>query len=226
MSRFLSLILLALAWVVVCVLSSGCTAPAEPLETPGLPQVNGSAYIVSCPPGAEVYVDNEFRGISPVTVTAIPAGSHRIGLRSDGYKSWSQNSTIDSEDETTIVAMLDATDDTLSIPVPTTSAVKAEPQIHTDGYWTYPQGRETTENPVPLIVHTEAFNTGSAGAKIVTVSANFYYQGRMICWNTLYLGSLAAGGHVSRDSLVSCTLPSQLSDTSFELRFENIIVTG
>lgn len=224
MSRFLSLILLALAWVIVCVISSGCTSPAEPYQTPGLSQGNGSAYIASCPAGAEVYIDNEFRGISPVIITAIPAGNHSIRLCSDGYKSWMQTSTIDSEDEITIVATLDAIDDTSSIPVPTTSAVKTVPQIHMDGYWTYPSGRDRTGNPVPLIVHTEAFNTGTRDAREVRTSGNFYYGGRMICHDTIYLGSLAKGGHMSRDTMVFCTLPSPLTDTDLEVRFENTVI--
>ncbi len=100
----------------------------------------------------------------------------------------------------------------------------AEPEIHVEGYWEYPQGRVTTENPIPLIVHTEAFNTGAAGAREVSVSANFYYQGRMACWNTLSLGTLAGGGHVSRDSIVSCTLPLPISEENLELKFENIAI--
>jgi len=58
----------------------------------------------------------------------------------------------------------------------------------------------------------------------VTVSANFYYDGRMICWNTVYLGTLAAGGHVSRDNQFSCTLPSSMSDQDLEVRFENVVI--
>lgn len=115
--------------------------------------------------------------------------------------------------------------------IPSTPAVtvtivakKGAPEIHVDGYWTYPQGRDTTENPVPLIVHTEAFNTGTEDAREVRTSANFYYGSRMICYNTIYLGTLAEGGHVSRDSLVTCTLPSQFTDAKLEVRFENTAI--
>ncbi len=93
-----------------------------------------------------------------------------------------------------------------------------------DGYWEYPQGRVTTENPVPLVVHIEAFNTGSVTASDVTVSANFYCRGRMVCWSTVDLGTLAGGGHVSRDSLVSCSLPQPITESSLDLKFENIVI--
>jgi hypothetical protein len=119
------------------------------------------------------------------------------------------------------------------LPVSSTQPVTAAattpqpggPQIHVDGYWTYPQGRSTSTNPVPLLVHTEAFNVGTSGAREVTASADFWYQGRMVCWNTVYLGTLAAGGHVSTDTLVSCTLPSSFADPDLEVRFENVAVT-
>jgi hypothetical protein len=98
------------------------------------------------------------------------------------------------------------------------------PEIHVDGYWTYPQGRDRTGNPVALIVHTEAFNTGTQDAREVRTSGNFYYGGRMICHDTIYLGTLAKGGYVSRDTMVFCTLPSPFTDTDLEVRFENTVV--
>jgi len=105
-----------------------------------------------------------------------------------------------------------------------TTAADGAPEIRVDGYWTYPQGRDTAGNPVPLIVHTEAFNTGTQDAREVRSSANFYYGSRMICHDTIYLGTLAAGGHVSRDTMVSCTLPSPFTDRELEVRFENTVI--
>ena len=117
-----------------------------------------------------------------------------------------------------------------TLPVTFTTATILEPekdlpQIHVDGYWAYPEGRSSTTNPVPLIVHAEAFNVGYTDAREVTVSANFYYTSRMICWNTLYLGTLKAGDHVSTDTQVSCSLPSVFSGPDLVVRFENLVVT-
>lgn len=111
-------------------------------------------------------------------------------------------------------------------PVVTVTILAAEgaPEVRVDGYWTFPQGRDTTGNPVPLIVHTEAFNTGTQNAREVRTSANFYYAGRMICHDTMYLGTLAAGGHVSRDTMVACTLPSPFTDSELEVRFVNTVI--
>ncbi|HEX3001198.1 MAG TPA: hypothetical protein VHN82_02340 [Methanoregula sp.] len=114
----------------------------------------------------------------------------------------------------------------LPAPVVTaaTTAADVMPEIRVDGYWTFPQGRDTTGNPVPIMVHTEAFNTGTQDAREVRTSSNFYYGSRMICHDTIYLGSLAAGGHVGRDTMVTCTLPSPFTDRELEVRFENMMI--
>jgi hypothetical protein len=74
-------------------------------------------------------------------------------------------------------------------------------------------------------VHADGFNVGDADARVVTASANLYYGGRQICWKTVYLGTLKAGGHVATDTMVSCPLPSNLNSGDVTLRFENVIVT-
>ncbi|AGB02716.1 PEGA domain-containing protein [Methanoregula formicica SMSP] len=225
MSRVLSLLILALAWIIVCVAASGCIAPAAPATMTGTGKEGGAVTIVSHPSGAEVSLDTIVRGHTPITLEAISAGNHTVRLALTGYESWSGSFFVGGTKNEMITADLIAQ----NICEPVTTAVsatfpRAAPEIHVEGYWEYPQGRVTTENPVPLVVHTEAFNTGSAGARAVSVSANFYYRGHMACWNTLSLGTLAVGGHVSRDSLVTCTLPLPISEDSLELKFENIVI--
>jgi hypothetical protein len=122
------------------------------------------------------------------------------------------------------VAEVPTTPTTAATPAPSPSV--GLPVIHVNGYWTFVPGREATGNPVPLLVHTEAFNTGDAGAREVKVAASFWYQGRMVCWHTVYLGTLAAGGHDTTDTLVSCTLPSGFSGRELELQFGDPAVTG
>lgn len=143
------------------------------------------------------------------------------------YNRWSGSFTNPGGQSQTIMAELIPTEESLPVMtvVPGVSP-DALPEIHVDGYWEYPQGRVTTVNPVPLVIHTEAFNTGSATAPEVTVSANIYNKGRMVCWNTIYLGTLAGGGHVNRDSLVSCTLSLPVSEENLDLKFENIRIIG
>jgi hypothetical protein len=129
---------------------------------------------------------------------------------------------------TSVPVTLVSTQSTLPVTFVTTTGTTPPadiPQIHVDGYWTFPQTTDTTTNPRQLLVHTESFNVGSADAGEVTVAANFYYNDHMVCWNTIYLGTLTSGGHVAKDSMVSCTLPSPLNSQDLVVRFENLAVT-
>nr|WP_319375832.1 PEGA domain-containing protein [uncultured Methanoregula sp.] len=207
--------------IVLGIAASGCTTPVQQPDT-------GSLQVTSEPGGAGVYLDNEYRGTTPAAITAVPSGSHTIAIRLAGYEPWSVPVTVTKGSSGTVAARLAEIPAIPTATVTTTAtpeAKKSLAEIHVDGYWTYPGGRTGTTNPVPLIVHTEAFNVGSGDAREVTVAANFYYHSRMICWSTLYLGTLAAGSHVAKDSMVSCPLPSGLEDTDLAVRFENIAVT-
>lgn len=206
---------------VLAIVVAGCTAPA-PL--PG----TGSVELTSFPPGAEVYLNGEYRGTTPTTITEVPSGRHTAEIRLAGYERWSSPVSVTKDSTATLTAMLVSIPATLPVTVVTTTgpkAVTAEPQIHVDGYWTFPQGTQSQTNPVLLLVHTEAFNVGSTDARVVTVSASFWYENRQVCWNTIYLGTLKAGGHVARDSMVTCTLPSGYSSSDLSVRFSNLVVT-
>lgn len=207
--------------VVLALGIAGCTAPAPVLG-------NGSVELTSTPPGAEVYLDGEYRGTTPTTIPTVSAGSHIVEVRLVGYERWSTPVVVTKETATKLTAMLVNIPATLPVTVVTTTGpkiVSGVPQIHVDGYWTYPQGTQSPGNPVLLLAHTEAFNVGSTDARVVTVSASFWYENRQVCWDTVYLGTLKAGGHVTRDSMITCTLPSGYSGSDLSVRFTNLVVT-
>jgi len=56
----------------------------------------GTVQVASSPSGAEVYLDNESHGTTPNTITAVPAGSHTVELRENGYDTWSAPVTVTS----------------------------------------------------------------------------------------------------------------------------------
>lgn len=188
--------------VVLSAFPAGCdSAPTRPQET-------GSVRILSSPTGAEIYLDNEYRGTTPATVTAVPAGNHTLEIRESGYYRWSAPVTVKAGSMLNVSATLVAIP-TTAMPVTFATAMiptvqRGFPEIHIDGYWPYPQGvSSSTESPVPLLVHAEGFNVGDADAREVTVSANRYYGQHEVCWKTVYLGTLKAGGHVTTDTRVS-----------------------
>jgi hypothetical protein len=215
---------IALGLVVLSAFLAGCdSAPVRPQDT-------GSVRILSLPPGAEIYLDGEYRGTTPATVTAVPAGNHTLEMRESGYDRWSAPVTVRAGSMLNVSATLVAIP-TTAMPVTFATAMipktvqRGVPEIHIDGYWTYPQGiSSSTENPVPLLLHADGFNVGDADAREVTVSANLYYAGHEICWKTVYLGTLKAGGHVTADTMISCPLPSGLNSGGLTIRFENVDV--
>jgi len=66
--------------IIFCIFLSGC------LSSPG---VGGTLQLSSVPVGAGVYLDNQYQGTTPCTITDVPAGNHTVEFRAEGYQSWS-----------------------------------------------------------------------------------------------------------------------------------------
>jgi hypothetical protein len=220
MPRFFS-ILVILALIGISVLFAGCTT-----QTPAAMET-GSLQVNSLPSGAEIYLDNEYRGTTPASIDALTLGTHIVEVRMAGYERWTSRITLTNSSSSSVLAHLVQVPVTPSVTFATTTSPVAKPgipQIHVDGYWVYPQGRDSTTNPVFLLVHTEAFNVGSADAREVTVVANFFYETRLVCWNTIYLGTLPAGGHSTKDTMISCSLPQPISNKDLAVQFDDLVV--
>lgn len=212
---------LAPCLLVLTVFLAGCSETESPVFT------TGSILVSSTPSGAEIYLDNQYRGTTPATIAGVSAGSHILEVREPGYERWVQAVNVTAEDSEIITIVLTRIPETLPVTVRTTVTQKVKttaPQIHVNGYWTYPP-IAGSENPVPLLVHTEAFNVGTTNAREVMVDAMLSYQGRNLCWDEVYLGTLDAGGHVATDTMISCNLPSQLTSSDLVVRYQNVQVT-
>jgi hypothetical protein len=72
----------------------------------------GTLAISSSPSAAEVYVDNVFRGYTPLTLTDISPGSHAITLSLAGYQNWLGTVQVSAGQTTTVQGTL--------VPNPTT----------------------------------------------------------------------------------------------------------
>jgi hypothetical protein len=210
---------IAICILVLGVFLCGCTAP--------LPEKTGSIKITSSPSGAEVYMDNEYHGTTPNTINAVPAGNHTVEVREPGYKPWSQDITVTSGSTASVSPSLVPVAASIPTNAPTLTPAltkKAVPELHIDGFWTYPAVRSFT-NPEPLLVHVEGSNVGYADAREVTTSANMYINGQQICWTKVYLGTIKAGGHVTIDTMMSCSLPSEANSQTLDIKFENVVIT-
>ena len=80
-SRVARGIAVALAGVLALNPAIGVAASGEA----SAPKVSGVVSIASSPPGASVYLDGQFAGQTPLSLSRISAGDHRVRLEKDGY---------------------------------------------------------------------------------------------------------------------------------------------
>jgi hypothetical protein len=66
----------------------------------------GRVMAISLPRGAEVYLDNEYQGISPKRIEDIQTGQHLLEFVMPGYEIWSKTITISSNRTTQMEANL------------------------------------------------------------------------------------------------------------------------
>jgi hypothetical protein len=231
MSDITPIVPLILLVIVLAVVSAGCSTSSPSQVSPG----NGTLHVSSVPAGAEVYFDGEYWSTTPALISPVPAGHHTLEFRMSGYESVTYPVTVVKGGMEGITLMLVSEQTLLQSPSNATTPSTGLPHINVNGYWTYPQGFNSTANPnrwnsttfpVPLVLHTEAINAGTADAREVTASANVYYEGHRVCRDLIDLGTLAAGGNMTtRITPVTCTLPSGYIEPNLVVLVENITVT-
>ncbi len=77
----------------------------------------GSIVVDSSPSGAEIYIDNAYKGITPLTVDGVAAGTHAVRVALAGYSDWSTSLQVGAGSTASASASLSAT--------PTPTAAKA-----------------------------------------------------------------------------------------------------
>ena len=89
------------------------------------PDTTGQIIVSSTPSGAELFLDNAFRGLTPVTLSDIPAGSHVVMVKQTGYTDSSQTVTVTGGQSTPVVIGLVAVPPTTKTPSPVAAVVGA-----------------------------------------------------------------------------------------------------
>ncbi|MDD1686145.1 PEGA domain-containing protein [Methanoregula sp.] len=69
------------------------------------PAEKGTIQFTSSPTGAQVYLDSQFRGTTPSTLTGIEPGNHTLEIRYTGYQSWSTVMTVSSGQNNVFIAL-------------------------------------------------------------------------------------------------------------------------
>jgi hypothetical protein len=78
------------------------------------PDTTGQIVVASVPAGAELFLDNIFRGVTPVTLTDIPEGSHVVTIKEQGYQDNVQTVMVIGHQSAAVAATL-----TEATPAPT-----------------------------------------------------------------------------------------------------------
>ena len=69
----------------------------------------GSVFVESRPPAAQVFLDGERVGRTPVTLSDVAAGLHEIRIQRDGYRVWSTTTRVVASERARGGASLDRT---------------------------------------------------------------------------------------------------------------------
>jgi hypothetical protein len=81
-------------------------ARLSPVPPGPVKDTTGQIVVTSSPAGAEVFLDNVFRGISPLTLPDIPDGSHIVMVRMAGYTDQQQPVTVTGAAVTQVIVGL------------------------------------------------------------------------------------------------------------------------
>lgn len=84
------------------------------LQTPGAN--TGSVEVTSDPSGAEVYLNNAYKGVSPLTLNDLAPGSYTVAIKHNGYVDWTTTATVNTGTTTPVSAQLAAVPPTQKSP--------------------------------------------------------------------------------------------------------------
>ncbi len=75
--------------------------------TPGsVPSNKGDITVQSSPSGADVYLDNLYKGFTPLTIDEVPAGSHVVTFKMPGYSDAQYTVQVASDKTTPVMGLL------------------------------------------------------------------------------------------------------------------------
>jgi hypothetical protein len=57
----------------------------------------GTIKLTSTPSGASVFLDDSFKGVSPIIISNVPVGKHIIKVTKSGYQDWQQEINVSSD---------------------------------------------------------------------------------------------------------------------------------
>ena len=87
------------------------------LQPTSAPSGTGGLTVSSTPPGANVFLDNNFMGITPLTLSSVATGSHTVSLKLDGYQEYAVTTPVNAGAVSTVSAALSPVTPTQKSPL-------------------------------------------------------------------------------------------------------------
>jgi hypothetical protein len=88
---------IVISLVIFTVLIAGCTTTQAPAK--------GTLQFSSSPSGAQIYLDNQYKGTTPSTMTGVDLGAHTLEFRYSGYQNWHSSITVPAGSSTYYAAL-------------------------------------------------------------------------------------------------------------------------
>ena len=132
----------------------------EPTPTP-TPSY-GSITITSSPSGANIYIDNVYKGLTPAVFGSIPNGNHVVLLKQEGYRDFTKSVTVVADSLTMHASLSEeittprTPHSTEQTPAPGTGNPATTPRIQTPGYGSL----SITTTPAGALVYVDGSMMG------------------------------------------------------------------
>jgi hypothetical protein len=150
--------------------------------TPAPTPEYGQITVTSEPAGANVFLDNTLRGITPMTIKAVPNGRHTVTLRFDGYDDAVQDVTVTAD-------------------APQVSAVLAAKGGGVGSVYTVSSGSSVTGTSGSSATQQATTETGSLSVTTTPPGAFVYIDGQMKGISPSTIPGLSPGTHTIRLTL-------------------------
>ncbi len=162
---------------------------------------NCSVVIESKPTKAEIYIDGNNSGVTPVTIDSVKTGEHLVEVKLDGYETWSKQINVDTKRKTSLTAELTPKYGSISlsseptkakifldgIEVGTTPAsLRSVPhgdhlvKVKMDGYSVLEKNVNIEPGKEIVLTAKLQVNTGSVNIKSQPDNAKIYLDGKSV----------------------------------------------
>lgn len=186
--------------LIFCIVISGCTST----QTPG----KGTLQFSTSPEGAQIYLDTQYQGTTPSTLSGVSTGAHTLEFRYSGYQSWKADITVPTGSSTYYAALTPLAGQT--IPQPTQSTGGTVTQVQVVSIVTQPTVKIQESQDIMIIGSSQTFYgtcTGSDKVLLMLYGPGAYTNGVLVAqppvgtdnswsytWNPGY--SLMSGSYV------------------------------